>query len=187
MTDFGSFPKRGIIAIDPSLTGLGITYMTDAGQHHYLELTSKPAKTLEGRLKRFNTLSRAVLDVLKLTCPVLCLIEGYSFGSKGASVVTLGEFGGILRNTIVGIADHTIEVAPKVLKKFVTGKGNCGKIEVVTSLSAKYGIEFKSDNHADSFGLAVLGRAVLGFVEPTNKHQREMVDAVQKLLGQENA
>jgi crossover junction endodeoxyribonuclease RuvC len=114
------------------------------------------------------------------------LIEGYSFGSKGASVVTLGEFGGILRNTIVGIADHTIEVAPKVLKKFVTGKGNCGKIEVVTSLSAKYGIEFKSDNHADSFGLAVLGRAVLGFVEPTNKHQREMVDAVQKLLGQEN-
>jgi Holliday junction resolvasome RuvABC endonuclease subunit len=138
-------------------------------------------------LKRFNTLSRAVLDIMKVTCPTLCLIEGYSFSSKGASVVTLGEFGGILRNHIVGIADYTVEIPPTVLKKFITGKGNCGKLEIVTSLSAKYGIEFKSDNHADSFGLAVLGRAVLGFLEPTNKHQRDAVATVQKLLSQETA
>lgn len=187
MTNFAEFPKRGIISIDPSLTGLAVVYMTDMGQHHYIELTSKPTKTLEGRLKRYNTLARAVVDILKVTCPVLCLIEGYSFGSKGASVITLGEFGGVLRNAIVGIADYTVEVPPTVLKKFITGKGNCGKLEVVTSLSVKYGIEFKSDNHADSFGLAVLGRAVLGFIEPTNKHQRDTVGVVKKLLDQEKA
>jgi Holliday junction resolvasome RuvABC endonuclease subunit len=187
MSKFPDLPKRGIFAIDPSLTGLAVVYMTETGQYDYAELTSKPIKTLEGRLKRYNTLASRVVDLLKMTCPQLCLIEGYSFASKGASVVTLGEFGGVLRNSIVGIADVTVEVPPTVLKKFVTGKGNCGKLEIVTSLSVKYGIEFKTDNHADAFGLALIGKAVLGFTELTNKHQRDTVDIIRKLITQETA
>jgi crossover junction endodeoxyribonuclease RuvC len=113
------------------------------------------------------------------------LIEGYSFGSKGASVVSLGEFGGILRMYASGIADCTVEVPPTVLKKFITGKGNAKKLDVVSSLSAKYAMTFKSDNQADAFGLAQLGRAVLGYMELTNNTQREAVDVVRKAMRQE--
>jgi crossover junction endodeoxyribonuclease RuvC len=174
-----------IVAIDPSLTGLGVMAISAAGKMEYYEYTSKSAKTLESRLRRYNELSLSVKNILKCHVPDLCLIEGYSFGSKGSSVITLGEFGGILRNSIVGIADVTVEVPPTVLKKFITGKGNAKKLDVVSTLSAKYGFTFKSDNHADAFGLAQLGRAVLGYMELTNNHQREAADLVRKSMRQE--
>lgn len=176
-----------ICAVDPSLTGMGVMFMTKDGQMEYAEFSSKPQKTLEGRLKRYNDLAGSVQRLIKYHVPKLCLIEGYAFGAKGASVVSLGEFGGILRNSIVGISDVTIEVPPTVLKKFVTGKGNAKKLDVVSALSSKYAITFKSDNHADAFGLALLGRAVLGYMELTNNHQRDAADVVRKSMRQETA
>jgi crossover junction endodeoxyribonuclease RuvC len=182
MTEYMLLPKHGVLAVDPSLTGLAVVYLTEDGRDSYMEFSSKPDKTLEGRLKRYNKLANNVVDIIKITVPKLCLIEGYAFGAKGASVVTLGEFGGILRDRICGFADATIEVPPTTLKKFITGKGNCKKLDVVSALSAKYGIAFKTDNHADAFGLAQLGRAVLGYMELTNNHQREAVEVVRKSM-----
>ena len=187
MTDFRELPRYGVLSIDPSLTGMGVLYCADGSDHAYKEFASKPAKTLESRIKRYSTLADNVLEIIKITIPKLCLIEGYAFGAKGASVVTLGEFGGVLRYKLVGIADLTVEVPPTVLKKFVTGKGNAKKLDVVSALSSKYRIVFSSDNHADAFGLSRLGLAALDLLETKNKHEREAVSVVKGLIEREES
>ena len=174
-----------VVAIDPSLTGLAVVSATSSNTN-YQEFSSKPAKTLTSRVARFHTLADSVKSILQTDFPRLCLIEGYAFSAKGSSALSLAEFGGILRSRIVGYADVTIEVPPTLLKKFVTGKGNASKIDVVSALSSKYGIIFKNDNHADAFGLSRLGLAALGLLEAKNKHERETVSIVQGLMEKEN-
>lgn len=175
-----------VIAIDPSLTGLAVV-CADVDSSHYEEFTSKPEKTLVGRLARYNKLALAVSTLVAKDVPRLCLIEGYSHSSKGSSFLSLAEFGGILRNRVVGFADLTVEVPPTTLKKFITGKGNASKMDVVSTLSSKYQMIFKTDNHADAFGLSLLGLAALGLLETKNKHEREAVSVVQGLMEKESS
>jgi crossover junction endodeoxyribonuclease RuvC len=178
--------KYSVVAIDPSLTGLAVVCAV-SDDSFYQEFTSKPAKTLKERLSRYNHLALSVSTLVAREAPRLCLIEGYSFSSKGSSFISLAEFGGILRNRVVGFSDVTVEVPPTTLKKFITGKGNASKMDVVSVLSSKYSMVFKTDNHADAFGLSRLGLAALGLIETTNKHEREAVSIVQGLMEKEDS
>lgn len=171
-----------IVAIDASLTGLAVVSVREPGIFEYSEFTSKSAKTLSGRMDRYKKLSDSVWGIIAQQNPELILIEGYSYNSRGSSVVTIAEFGGYLRNVILQYGSPVVEVPPKTLKKFITGKGNASKIEVTSKLSAKYQMVFSTDNHADAFGLAQLGRCVLGFLEMTNNAEREAVLIVQQEL-----
>lgn len=171
-----------LIAIDASLTGLAVVSFTEPDLIDYDEFTSKPAKTLEGRINRYITLANKVLAFINKTNPDLILIEGYAFSARGASVVTMGEFGGVLRYHILKHGAKVIEVPPTTLKKFVTGKGNASKLEVVSKLSSKYQVEFFTDNHADAYGLMMLGKCVMGLSNPSTKIENEVVELVKKSL-----
>lgn len=171
-----------IVSIDASLTGLAVVSVREPGIFTYEEYTSKPNKTLEGRIDRYKSLADKVFQFISYADPELILIEGYAFMAKGSSVVTLGEFGGVLRYFLLQHGAPVVEVPPTTLKKFVTGKGNSSKLEVTSKLSSKYQTEFKTDNHADAFGLAQLGRCVLGYLEPTNKAERDSVLVVKASL-----
>jgi len=176
---------RCVVAIDPSLTGFAMTARYSDGTVFEKELTSKPQKTLAGRVRRIRTLAHAAEDFLKLHAPELCLMEGYAYGAKGRSVISLGELGGVVRDHVVGIADHTVEVAPATLKRFVTGRGNSPKMDVVQKLVRKFDREFKTDNLADSFGLAQLGAVVVGYMDAVTRYEREAAGVVLKQLQQE--
>src|SRR5690606_30603766 len=70
-------------------------------------------------------------------------LEGYSYGSKGAAVTSICEFGGILRSYLLDTHDAPLlEVAPTTLKKFCTGKGAGKKEMVIAHLMKRYDVEF---------------------------------------------
>lgn len=154
---------RCVIGIDPSLTGFALVALYENGQSKELEFGSPPAKSLHARIDRYKKMADKAEAFIKEHIPELCLIEGYAFAAKGKSVITLGEFGGVIRDRIVGLADSTVEIAPTMLKRFLTGRGNASKMDVVQKLARKLDRNFPSDNIADGFGLALLGAAVLEF------------------------
>jgi len=177
--------KRCVVGIDPSLTGFAMTAMYKDGTVVEQELTSKPAKTLVGRVKRLQRLAKAAEDFLKEHVPELCLVEGYAYAAKGRSVISLGELGGVVREYIVGISDITVEVPPTTLKRFLTGKGNANKLAVTQKLVRRFDREFKTDNLADSFGLALLASVVLEYRQATTQFERDAVSVVKGAMAQE--
>ena len=60
-------------------------------------------------------------------------IEGFSFGSKGQSMLDLVLFQGILRYELINGGYNVIFVPPKSLKKLFSGKGNASKDEMVNT------------------------------------------------------
>lgn len=81
----------------------------------------------ENKSHRYDILSEWVLHHLEEYEVDHLVIEGYSYGSKGRSVVDMGENGGILRWKLWNNKISYSEVAPSELKKMATGKGNANK------------------------------------------------------------
>ncbi len=177
--------NRCVVGIDPSLTGFAMTAMYEDGTVVEEELTSKPSPTLTGRVKRLQRLARAAETFLMVHVAELCLIEGYAYGAKGRAVISLGELGGVVREYIVGVSDITVEVPPTTLKRFLTGKGNANKLAVTQKLVRRFDREFKSDNLADSFGLALLASVVIGYRQANTQFERDAVSVVKGAMAQE--
>lgn len=94
-----------------------------------------------------------------------CVIEGYSFNSRNTQAHKIGELGGVIRLQLHILGIPFVEVPPTSRAKFATGKGNAGKSEVVSAVSARTGIVWTgsgSDDLCDAFILEEMGRTVVG-------------------------
>jgi len=171
-----------LLAIDPSLTGFALVSFDREGYQGFIEKSTKTAKTVRDRIARYHQLVDLVDEWISEKNIEYVFIEGYSYASKGRAIVSLAEFGGVLRNFLCSRDVKVVEVAPTMLKKFVTGKGNASKVLVATVLAKKYDMEFMSDNHSDAYGLARLGLAVLGLEEPSSKVKQKIVDTIKETL-----
>ena len=126
-----------VMAIDPSLTGFAICILGEKGEIVYQdELKTKAVKTLKDRIKRMEKLALASQQLAQDYSPDYILIEGYAFNAKGSSGVSLGELGMLVRYFVVSYSKCLVEVPPTTLKKFISGKGNAGKAEIVSTLSS---------------------------------------------------
>lgn len=88
--------------------------------------------------------------------PDLVSIEGYGFSNKH-TIVTLVELGTVARLACHHNTVPYIEVPPTSLKKFVTGKGNAKKDQMMLQVFKKWGYEAETDNLADAYALAQFG------------------------------
>lgn len=84
----------------------------------------------------------------------IAYIEGLSYGSIGLAKAQMSAVHYVIRLLLMekGIQYKIIE--PTVLKKFVTGKGQCKKNLILLKVFKKWGIEFDSDDLADAYSLA---------------------------------
>jgi crossover junction endodeoxyribonuclease RuvC len=159
------------VGIDPS-TKTGIVSLHDGGALiHRREITTK----FKEDPQRFIDIANEVLsDLMKDDVIVL---EGFSFGSKGRGVSTQYGVGWLIRAELIKNGFSYIEIPPTVLKKFVSGKGNVKKDELVLPIFKKWGFEHKSDNVRDAYVLAQIGRAIYGH-EKMTKVQEESLKKV---------
>lgn len=87
---------------------------------------AEPHSTYKTEQQRYDNISNTIIQFIQShTAPVVYL-EDYSFGSKGR-VFNIAEATGLFKHKLhrLGIELHT--VAPTVVKKFATGKGNADK------------------------------------------------------------
>ena len=92
-------------------------------------------------------------------------VEGYSFASRNSHAHALGELGGVIRVALYEAAIPFVEVPPTCRAKFATGRGNAGKSEVVSAISAKTGMIWEgpgNEDRCDAWILQEIGRTILG-------------------------
>jgi len=143
------------IGIDASLTATGIVVLDDNCKIFASKIISSNKKETE----RLIDLTKIVKEFLINFQPpkmitTFIFLENYSFGSRAGQAFSIGEWGGVLRVLLTEMKFKVILVSPPTLKKFVTGKGNTKKEQMLLQVYKKYGQEFMSNDLCDAYGLA---------------------------------
>lgn len=113
---------------------------------------------------------------------VAVAIEGYSFSSRNSHAHSLGELGGAIRIALYERGIPWVEIPPTVRAKFATGKGNAGKPEVVSAISAMTGIVWSGGDGADKCDAWVIEQALLTKLgESPYSWRKEQLDALTKV------
>lgn len=92
----------------------------------------------------------------------LILIEGYSFGTRNHRAEAIGELGGVVRVALYEAGIPFLEVSPKEIKKYATGKGNASKEAVYGAAVHRAGREFATTDEADAWWLLQMALAHYG-------------------------
>lgn len=177
---------RVVVGLDASLTSYGVSvYGVDSGRHQTVLFKSKykGARRLLELWEFVNLLARALESAFVVEEYVM---EGYALGMKNSHSHSIGEGGGATKLALVMLygADEKIAyptlVSPNALKKFVTGKGQGKKNEILLAVYRKWGVDFGGqDDMADAYALARVGSALLcGTSEYAYEH--EVVNALER-------
>ena len=162
-----------IVGVDASLTSTGIAAMI------YGELDNVVAtRSVKSNKKGTDRLIEVREEVYKSVLGAdLVLIEGYSYASPNQAH-QIGELGGVLRVMFHETNLKVLEVAPRQLKKFVTGKGTASKEEIAVAAYKKWGIECRTNDETDAAVLVYIGLAYMGNTDGLTAYQREVIDAL---------
>ena len=161
------------VGIDPSLTATGFVVLNGDG-----ELVEARTLTSSKRgVERLLDLRQQVRSLVAHYKPDLVAVEGYSFGSKGRSVFSIAEWGGVLRVLLVDLGREFVDVAPAEVKKFAAGKGSVGKPQMAVAVYKRWGVEFEDDNQVDAYVLARMAWAMRVEAQLTKPQQ----EALRKL------
>lgn len=95
-------------------------------------------------------------ELFTLARPSLVMIEGYGYANKW-TLVPLVEIGTAIRMAAVENRCRLLEVAPKTLKKFVTGNGAATKDAMRAAVKQRWGFEHSSHDVIDAYALAMAG------------------------------
>lgn len=156
------------LGIDQSLTGFAVAgvSLSDPTQYEVHVFSSK----LTG-VRRLEELMGKLVSLFELYeeqhgCQIADIaMEGTVLMSPSA--LKLGELAGAVKLTVYEFFGYTgsnrpshlsfpLQVPPTVLKKFVTGKGNAKKQEMLLEVYKRWGADLSDDNAADAYGLALI-------------------------------
>lgn len=144
------------VGLDLSLTSTGISC------NDFLGAISSNHKGVP----RLIDLSDQITKLMSImTDSPIAIIEGYSFASRNSHAHSIGELGGAVRIALYRLGVPWVDVPPTVRAKFATGRGNAGKTEVMSAISARTGLIFKgkgADDMCDAWILEEIGRVHYG-------------------------
>lgn len=138
-----------ILAIDQSLTETG--YWIDNEINGTIKTNSK-----DNIIKRLIVIREKLKELLINENPNIVVMENYSFGSTNTKFTfTAGEVGGMIKLLMYDNNIEVVLVAPTLLKKYVCGKGNAKKEQILLQAYKRFNKEFSNNNLCDAFCLNV--------------------------------
>lgn len=161
-----------ILAIDPSFSGCGVTYLGENGEeNYYLIKADKNSKNSIDITRRIIKIKEEIRLIIKNKNPEYIILEGPSFASKSSSLIQMGALNHILRELFIEENIKFVIAPPKTIKKQFTSNGNADKLEVIEEVM-KRGANipfFKNikkqkmfdDNVSDSFAMACFLRDLI--------------------------
>lgn len=149
--------KYEVIGLDLSLTSIGVADNTGT----YI-LSSK----LKGEPRLSELLGKVRQAVASVRADVkMVVLENYAFAKRGSYAHAQGELGGVVKLWLYDTHVPYALVTPGQRAKFATGRGNAGKSEVVSAVTARTGIVFSgsgADDECDAWVLREMGLHSLG-------------------------
>lgn len=172
-----------IVGIDPSLTGTAVCVLNahDGQIQSVATLTTKYFGMQ--RLRYIRDAAMAIMQGYAIET-FSVFIEGYGFGCRGAAVFSLGELGGVLRLALFENTVTYYDVAPTVLKKFITSKGNSHKELMLEQVYRRFSVGseiLKDNNQVDAFGLAQYGKSFLEWRDGKKDFTQIQLETFKKL------
>lgn len=181
MKEFGSAaslqsgnPQDVVLGIDQSLTGFGLTVLSTTTDDFVTWVYKSPYRGVD----RLADIQDWILDRIDLFIPRGAVTDAAMESGvlMSNSALVLGELSATVKLTLrdhpmlANEARYPLQVPPTSLKKFVTGRGNANKQEVVLAAYKHWGAEFTDDNAADSYSLArlVRGGHILSYQKETH-------------------
>lgn len=132
--DYSMTSPAMAIGLDGTWANTKIWFLSDKKKHDDIFLKGKIIGSQHFDWftpeQRFHNISEHFVRIIsKEAANADVIIEGYSMGSKG-QVYQIGENCGLLKHKLWTRDHKLILVAPTVLKKFATGKGNSDKLQM---------------------------------------------------------
>ena len=183
MTRIKRRPAPCVVGIDQSLTGFAVTVLYHNGQH-VVYRKGFPADQAIG-VDRLAKIGMWLVWVLNKHEGIehICM-EGYARERRNGREEA-GELGAIVKMALrthprlrTPICYPTI-VTPNGLKKYVTGNGRGKKSDMKLHVFKKWGVEFSSDDEADSYGLARMASAIQWQKEELFEYQKDALKAIR--------
>ena len=143
------------LGLDLSLTSTGVSYNGN---------TDSIRPTTRG-VERLVEIRDRVMNICEGQRIQVVAVEGYAYMSRNSQAHSIGELGGVVRVALHERRIPFIEIPPTCRAKFATGKGNAGKSEVVSAISAMTGIVWgggDGDDRCDAWILEQMTLAKLG-------------------------
>lgn len=136
-----------IVGIDPSLTATGICTDTDTW--------TAPERRFKGDARLHDLWLQVNMAVTGHDEKILAVVEDLPTHAHGAGKTGMAQ--GVVRHCLIDNRVPYITVTAATLKKFATGKGNCGKPDMMIELYKRTAIELRDDNQVDAWWLRQLG------------------------------
>lgn len=173
------------------LTSLGIDLSTSATGVVLLRENSTPTPEclLQDELKAdslagMRRVRQIVLEIMTLIHghrPDRIVIEGYSLNTKNASsIVPLVEIGALLRFMLMIDGIAWFDPRAGEVKKFVTGKGNTPKSQMMMWVLKRWQFTSATDNIADGYALAAMGLAQANRLPGITKEMRAIAGSLKR-------
>lgn len=158
-------PGNVYLGVDQSLTGFAVAAVSTpspaglAPEQYYSEVYRSAERGVD-RLHDISEFLRGfIVRLEERDCQVVdAAMENTVRASHSASV--LGELSGVVKMTFREHAHSAVRypilVPPTTLKKYVTGRGNATKLEVVTAVNVRLRAAITDDNATDALALAFI-------------------------------
>jgi crossover junction endodeoxyribonuclease RuvC len=155
-----------VLGVDSSLTATGVCWASPGSRPHVHTYTTRAnGKGVAPKLARL-TLQVGRIAAAASNSDVV-MIEGLSFGSHGSATRDLAGLWWLAVAELETLGVPLGVVAPSVLKKWATGRGNADKFAVAQAVSRLWpDVDLANDNEADALGLASIGLHHLGDLDP---------------------
>lgn len=164
------------VGIDPSLSGTGLVILDENA--NVIEALSLKAGKEEDPL-RFMKLTEKIMKYID-TATDKVVIEGFSFGSRGAGVSKMYGIGWCIRVYLEMNSVQWGEVAPTALKKFASNRGNAKKEDIVLPVFKKWGFEGNSNDITDAYVLARMAWSMYNH-EDLLEYEKEVLKKIKKI------
>lgn len=161
-------PKGGVVVmgVDQSYSGFGVCILAPDGTYtsHVGRFDAEHAGKGVDRLNEIGAWFRRLIYDTPQQIVHVCM-EGYAPGAKFGREMA-GELGAVVKMSLRlhprlwDPASYPTIVSPLQVKQFATGKAQAKKEDVKLGIYKKWGVEFVTNDEADSYTLARVAAAL---------------------------
>lgn len=165
-----------ILAIDQSLNESG--FWIAEGMNDLIKPNSKLSAT-----EKIVYIRGLLEDLIAPYNIHTIVMEDYSYGSSGRFTFTAGELGGMIKLFCIDHEIKLIIIAPTLLKKYVCGKGNAKKEQMLLQCYKRFNKEFHNNNLCDAYCLWKFYSDYLEWKESGVGYTKNEVECFKRLEG----